>query len=81
MDKTLQEFEKLPKDQRAVCIQSFQKFTEMSLPEREMFLINAELWSRMSPDERQAWRDLVNQVPDWPPLPIGSADTAPTNGI
>lgn len=88
MDKTLQEFEKLPRDLRQVCIQSFQKFTEMSLPERELFLLNAELWKTMSPDERQAWRDLVHQVPNWPPLPPmppplppGFPGTAVTNGI
>jgi len=23
----------------------------------------------MSPKERQTWRDLVTQVPEWPPLP------------
>jgi hypothetical protein len=25
----------------------------------------------MSPAERQAWRDLVVNVPQWPPLPTG----------
>ena len=25
----------------------------------------------MSPKERQAWRDLVAHVPQWPPLPPG----------
>jgi len=71
MDTTLQSFENLPKDQRTACILSFQKFTGMSLPERELFLQNAKLWNSMSPDERQAWRDLVRQVPNWPPLPPG----------
>jgi Protein of unknown function (DUF3106) len=69
MDKTLREFENLPKDQRATCIQSFRKFSDMSLPERELFLRNAELWKTMSPDERRVWRDLVSQVPNWPPMP------------
>ena len=80
MEKTLQSFETLPKDQRAVCILSFQKFTHMSLPERELFLQNARLWSAMSPDERQAWRDLVQQVPDWPPLPPDFAQSTATRG-
>ena len=25
----------------------------------------------MSPADRQAWRDLVVNVPEWPPLPVG----------
>lgn len=80
MDKTLQAFEKLPKDQRTACIQSFQKFTDLSLPERELFLRNAQLWKAMSPDARQAWRDLVRQVPNWPPLPPGFPENRPRSG-
>jgi hypothetical protein len=41
----------------------------MSAAERAEFLKNAEHWSQMSPNERQTWRDLVAQVPVWPPLP------------
>jgi hypothetical protein len=80
MDKTLAEFEKLPKEQREICVHYFQKFTDMSLPERALFLRNAELWKAMSPAERQAWRDLVSQVPNWPPLPMGALDAPPTGG-
>ncbi len=74
MDKTLREFEKLPKEQREVCLVAFQKFADMSLEERAQFLKNAERWEQMTPAERQAWRDLVKQVPDWPPFPIGFFD-------
>jgi predicted Fe-S protein YdhL (DUF1289 family) len=69
MEKTLQSFDKLPPAQRAQCIRAFTKFAGMSPAERAEFLKNAERWSQLSPKERQAWRDLVAQVPLWPPLP------------
>jgi hypothetical protein len=43
----------------------------MSAQEKQDFLKNAQRWSQMLPKERQAWRDLVRQVPEWPPLPPG----------
>ena len=69
MDKTLQSFDKLPPAQRAQCIRAFTKFAGMSPAERTEFLKNAERWSQLPPKERQAWRDLVAQVPLWPPMP------------
>lgn len=71
MEKTLQSFDKLPPGQRAECVGAFAKFASMSAREQSEFLENAERWSQMSPAERQAWRDLVINVPQWPPLPIG----------
>ncbi len=69
MEKTLQSFDKLPPAQRAQCIRAFTQFAGMSPAERAEFLKNAERWSQLPPKERQAWRDLVAQVPLWPPLP------------
>ena len=69
MEKTLQSFDKLPPAQRAQCIRAFTQFAGMSPAERAEFLKNAERWSQLTPKERQAWRDLVAQVPLWPPLP------------
>jgi hypothetical protein len=69
MEKTLQSFDKLPPAQRLQCIRAFTQFAGMSLAERAEFLKNAERWSQLPPKERQAWRDLVAQVPLWPPLP------------
>jgi hypothetical protein len=69
MEKTLRTFEKLPKDQRELCVRSFEKFASLSLEDRQLFLKNAERWRLMSPDERQAWRELVAQIPIWPPMP------------
>jgi hypothetical protein len=75
MEKTLQSFDKLPPAQRAQCIRAFKQFAGMSPAERSEFLKNAERWSQLPPQERQAWRDLVAQVPLWPPLP--SANITP----
>jgi len=79
MQKTLQTFDKMPSAQRTECVNAFAKFSSMSASEKTEFLKNAERWSAMSPAERQAWRDLVVNVPQWPPLPIGwTIPTAPT---
>jgi hypothetical protein len=69
MEKTLKAFDQLPQAQRALCIRNYATFAGMSGAERSEFLKNAESWSKMSPQERQAWRDLVAHVPLWPPLP------------
>lgn len=71
MEKTLQAFDKLPPDQRTECVRAFAKFASMSAPEKQEFLRNARRWAQMSPTDREAWRDLVKNVPEWPPLPTG----------
>jgi hypothetical protein len=69
MEKTLQSFDQLPPAQRFQCIHNFSKFAGMSFAERAEFLKNAGQWSKLPPQERQAWRDLVAHVPEWPPMP------------
>ena len=69
METTLKNFEQLPLAQRRLCLKNFTKFAGMAPTERAEFLKNAELWSKMSPQERKSWRDLVSNVPQWPPLP------------
>lgn len=69
MESTLNHFEQLPLAQRRLCLKNFAKFAGMTATERSEFLKNAEQWSKMSPTERQSWRDLVSNVPQWPPLP------------
>ncbi|HEX3626768.1 MAG TPA: DUF3106 domain-containing protein [Verrucomicrobiae bacterium] len=69
MESTLQAFAKLPMRQRVQCIRAFGEFASMSGAERAEFLKNAQRWSKMTQSERQAWRDLVAHVPQWPPLP------------
>jgi predicted Fe-S protein YdhL (DUF1289 family) len=71
MEATLKSFAKMPPDQRAECENAFARFASMTTLEKAEFLKSAERWSAMSPAERQAWRDLVVNVPQWPPLPIG----------
>lgn len=78
MEKTLQAFDKLPRNQRDECIRAFAKFTGMNASEKREFLRNAERWSQMSPADRQAWRDLVVNVPAWPPLPEGFVAQPPS---
>lgn len=71
MEKTLRSFDQMPASQRAECVNAFAKFASMDAPQQAEFLKNAARWSEMSPAERQAWRDLVVNVPQWPPLPSG----------
>jgi predicted Fe-S protein YdhL (DUF1289 family) len=79
MEKTLQSFDKMPASQRSECVNAFAKFASMNPIEKTEFLKNAERWSAMSPAERQAWRDLVVNVPQWPPLPLGALPAPPTD--
>ena len=69
METTLKTFEQLPPQQRQLCERNYAKFAGMSAIERAEFLKNAESWAKLSPAERKTWRDLVNNVPLWPPLP------------
>lgn len=75
MEKTLQAYADLSSDQRIECIRAFNEFADMNPQDRVEFLKNAERWSQMTPKERQAWRDLVEDVPKWPPLPPGALIT------
>lgn len=74
MEEALKAFEKLPRDKRIVCVQSFEKFANMNPAERLQFFKNVETWEKLSPTERQAWRNLVSQVPNFPPLPPGAGE-------
>jgi hypothetical protein len=80
MEKTLQSFGNLPPAQRDECIRAFAKFAGMGATEKAEFLKNAARWSQMSPEERQTWRDLVQNVPEWPPLPPGFVASTPVPG-
>ncbi|MGA2788726.1 MAG: DUF3106 domain-containing protein [Verrucomicrobiota bacterium] len=77
MEKTLETFGQLPPEQRRQCIQAFTQFAGMSAREKKDFLKSAQRWSQMSPQERQTWRDLVRQVPEWPPLPAAPLPPLP----
>jgi hypothetical protein len=69
MQQTLDTYAHLPREQRLICLRSFEKFAGMTAAERQQFLKNAERWEKMSPAERETWRKLVKHVPDLPLLP------------
>lgn len=69
MERTLREFEQLPPEKRARCVEAFARFAALPPAEREEFLRNAERWAQMSPSEREAWRKLVSLAPVLPPPP------------
>jgi hypothetical protein len=71
LEKTLSSFGQLTPERREQCVRSFEKFASLSLGERQQFLQNAERWKLMTPDQRQAWRDLVRKLARQPPLPPG----------
>ncbi len=71
MESTLSAFEMLPAAQRDECIRAFSAFGRFSAEEQREFLQNARRWQAMTPTERQEWRDLVRNIPEWPPLPPG----------
>lgn len=77
MERTLAAFEELPPHQREQCLRSFARFAAMPLAERRLFLKKAEAWQRMTPAERQQWRELVQHAPLLPPLPEGFVPPAP----
>lgn len=70
-EKVLDEFEKWPKEKQADYMVAFRRFSEMSDEERQQFMKNAQRWQKMSETERQAWRDLVKQLSEMPPMPNG----------
>jgi Protein of unknown function (DUF3106) len=71
MEKTLQTFAHLPRERREKCIHAFNKLASMSNEERQDFLKNAARWEKMTPSERESWRNLVSRLPVMPPLPPG----------
>ena len=90
IEQTLQAFDRMPESEREQCIRSFEKFANLGLAQRQLFLKNAERWRQMTPNERQAWRTLVNKVPapsvpsslmppEMPPLPRTPLVTRSTN--
>ena len=69
MEQTLARFKQLSLSQRNTCVTNFNKFASLSPAERREFLINAEEWQKMKPEDREAWRKLISKVPPRPPLP------------
>jgi len=91
IDKTLRKYGELSPVKRAACIRSFEKFANLTVEQRQEFLKNADRWKLMTPDERQAWRDLVTKIsvapmasvlkfPRPPQSPLRAPAVAATNG-
>lgn len=76
MERTLQEFEQLPPEKRARCVEAFARFATLPPAEREEFLRSAQRWAEMSPSERETWRKLVSLAPVLPPPPAGQVAPA-----
>jgi hypothetical protein len=86
MAATLEKFESLPPAHREACVRGAQQFLMLPPTERVKFLENVDRWRNMSPEAREEWRTVVNQLsmiplpPDvepvlvleTPPLPIGA---------
>lgn len=67
MQKALDRFKTLSVSQRAKCVNAFERLAELSPAERRQFLVSAEEWQKMKPEDRESWRKLVSKVPPLPP--------------
>jgi hypothetical protein len=63
MEKSLKAFADLPPAQQKICIDSFEKLSQMSKDARDQFLKSAARWRAMSPRERETFRVLVSILP------------------
>jgi len=77
MERALNAFSRLPREQREQCLRGFQKFASLSDRERREFLENADRWQAMSPEDRQLWRAMVNRLQMKAVLPPGYRPPAP----
>ena len=76
-EKAIGPIEKWPKSQQQQYMTALRRFVELSPAERQRFMKNAEHWQQMSPEERQAWRDLVQRLSGTPRLMTISAPLLP----
>ncbi|MGE3312930.1 MAG: DUF3106 domain-containing protein [Limisphaerales bacterium] len=69
MERVLVRFRRLNPEQRRSCVESFTRLATMAPAERSQFLRLAERWSSLPSSERDAWRQIVDKLPLFPPLP------------
>jgi hypothetical protein len=67
MESTLRAFARLAPGQRRQCLDAFAHFANLSETERADFFRNADVWRRLTAEERNTWRRLVSQMPPLPP--------------
>ena len=70
-EKILDPVENWPRARQQKYVAALREFANMSPEARQQFMQGAERWQKMSAEERQAWRDLVNRLSQMPPLPPG----------
>lgn len=58
----------LPDPEKTNCLKALEHFLQMNVEEQEKFLKKAEFWMSLTPQQRQAWKKLLSDIP-MPPLP------------
>lgn len=76
-NKLNESLKQLPEDQRQRCTAALNKFLKMTPEDQNRFLANAARWQKMSEKEHNTWRQIVNKVPQLPPLPPGFEPPSP----
>jgi hypothetical protein len=61
-EQVVNSIERWPKSRQEAYLAACRQYVEMSPAERRNFMKNAQRWQKMAPAERQAWRDLVQQL-------------------
>jgi hypothetical protein len=67
MKQVLERFKHLSPAGKSVCLRNLSKLLEMPAEELPIFLRSAEEWQKISPNDREAWRNLVKKSPVFPP--------------
>lgn len=71
----------LPPAQRAKCLQSLDRLTQLSPEQQKKFFLNAARWQSMDETSRRAWRELTSNLPPSPPgLELGAPSLPPLPG-
>ena len=71
MKQVLERYQHLSPSGKRLCLDSLGKLLKMSPEELQVFLRSAEEWQKISPKDREAWRNLVKKSPVFPPPPPG----------
>ena len=75
--------DKWPKAEQEKYFAALKQYLDMTPDQRKHFERSTQRWLKMSESERQAWRDMVKQLSNMPPLPPGAvlpkASGAPTS--
>lgn len=71
MKRVLERFKHLSPAGKNLCLRSLGELLKMSTEELQIFLRSAEEWQKISPTDREAWKNLVKKSPVIPPYPPG----------